>query len=116
MAVRNPTQWTPPSGAGYVVTIGNENLVTNSGSFLVDNLGKFLVTNTTNVTGKYTSAWTKTQKGKTNWINQTVTVGVLDNVVDQSGNFVIDQSGNFVVDSGTLTSGKNDTQWTASGV
>jgi hypothetical protein len=116
VAVKNPTQWTPQSGSGYVVTVGNENLVTNSGSFLVDNLGNFLITTPTNVVGKYSTAWTNTSKNDTNWVGSYVTVGAINNVVDQSGNFLVDQSLNFVVDAGVTVTPKNATTWTASGL
>jgi len=60
MAVKNPTQWQPPSGNGYVVNVGTEFLVTNLGDFLVDNSGNFLVTTETYAVPKYPTTWTVT--------------------------------------------------------
>lgn len=50
-------QWTPGSGAGFVVTVGNKLFVTNSGNFLVTNSGNQLVTNPTYNTPKNPSQW-----------------------------------------------------------
>lgn len=58
MPVKNPTQWQPPSGTGYVVTTGTNFLVTNLGDFLTDNLGNFLVTTPTYTVPKYPTVWT----------------------------------------------------------
>lgn len=116
MAVRTPTAWTPPSGLGYVSNVGNELLVTNSGLFLTDNLGNQLVTTTTVNIPKFVDAWTKVGKNNVDWDNNTLTIGVSNNISDQTTNLVVDQSGNFVVDGGLTATGKADTAWTGSGV
>lgn len=56
-STKNKTQWTPESGAGYVVTVGNELFVTNLGSFLVTNDGKNLITTPTYNIPKYATNW-----------------------------------------------------------
>lgn len=60
MTVKNPTQWQPPSGSGYVITIGTEFLVTNLSDFLVTNTGNFLVTTPTYAVPKYKTLWSDT--------------------------------------------------------
>lgn len=55
---KNKSQWTPGSGAGYVLTVGNELFVTNSGSFLITNSSNNIVTNPTYNTPKNASVWT----------------------------------------------------------
>lgn len=59
-AVKNPTQWLPPSGSGYIVTVGTEFITTNAGVFLTDNLGDFLVTTPTYDVEKFATQWTGT--------------------------------------------------------
>lgn len=58
MPVKNPTQWRPPSGKGYVVDSGSSYLITNLSEFLVTNGGDNLVINDTYVVPKYATAWT----------------------------------------------------------
>jgi hypothetical protein len=60
MAIKNPTQWEPPSGKGYVITIGFCFLVDNLGNFLVDNSQNNLVTTPTYTVPKYATLWTGT--------------------------------------------------------
>lgn len=60
MAVKNPTQWQPPSGSGYVITVGTNFIVTNLFNFLVTNTGNFLVTTPTYAVPKYATQWTET--------------------------------------------------------
>lgn len=60
MAVKNPTQWQPPTGKGFVITAGTKFLVTNSGSFLVTNAGDNLVTTPTYDVPKYPTTWSQT--------------------------------------------------------
>ena len=116
MAVKNVTAWLPPSGAGYDTQVSAYNLTDNLGNLLVDNSGNQLVTTTTVILPKNTGIWTAVAKGESSWTNQSIiNTGVLDNIVDESGNFVVDESLNFVVDSGTTASGKTPTTWTASG-
>lgn len=116
MAVRNTTQWTPPSGTGYVVTIGNEDLVTNSGLFITDNLGNFIVTTPTYDIPKYKTSWTQSSKNDTGWTNKTATVSTSYTLADSSSNSLVDASGNTLVDNGEVLSGKSPTVWTLSGV
>jgi hypothetical protein len=59
MAVRNPTQWTPPSGQGYIITIGLLNFQDNLGHLLITNLGNNIVTNPVQLIGKYVTAWSQ---------------------------------------------------------
>ena len=49
---KNKSQWTPGSGAGYVL------FVTNSGNFLITNSGNNIVTNPTYNAPKNASVWT----------------------------------------------------------
>lgn len=62
MVVRNPTQWYPPSGSGYVVTVGNLPIVTNALLPIVDNTVTHLpiVTTPTYTVPRYKTAWTVT--------------------------------------------------------
>jgi hypothetical protein len=60
LTTKETTSWTPASGAGYVVNIGNENLETNSDELLITNSGNFLVTNPTYNIPKNPSQWTYT--------------------------------------------------------
>jgi hypothetical protein len=55
--IKNPTRWRTPSGTGYIVTIGNEVITTNSGLTLTDNLGNSLVTNPTYTIPKNKTVW-----------------------------------------------------------
>jgi hypothetical protein len=58
MVVKNATQWINPSGTGYILNLGNLNIVTNSGKTLITNTLKYIVTNTVQSIGKYATAWT----------------------------------------------------------
>jgi hypothetical protein len=58
MAVRNLTKWTPLSGQGYVVNIGNILFATNTGVLLVTNSNSNLVTTPTLVKPKHPTLWT----------------------------------------------------------
>lgn len=58
--IRNLTQWRPPSGSGYVVANGTENVTTNLGAFLTDNLGNVLVTTPTYTVQKFSTNWSVT--------------------------------------------------------
>lgn len=60
MAVKNPTQWIPGSGKGYVVVQGTLFITNNLSSFITDNLGNFLVTTPNYVTPKNATSWTAT--------------------------------------------------------
>lgn len=60
MAVKNATQWTPPSGDGYVVSTGANQLVTNAGDSLITNAGDSLVTSDIYTTPRNPTAWTAT--------------------------------------------------------
>jgi hypothetical protein len=115
VVVKNPTAWTPPSGAGYVQNVGAENIVTNLGAFLTDNLGNFLVTTPVTVVPKFPATWTLTSKNDTSWLGRTVTTSTASYIVDSTGVFLVDASGNNVVDTGESLSGKSVTTWTASG-
>jgi hypothetical protein len=55
------TAWTPPSGQGYVIRLGNIFLVDNTGNFLVDNSKNFLATNTTYNIPKNATVWTASE-------------------------------------------------------
>lgn len=59
-SVKNPTQWQPPSGSGYVVNIGVLNLVDNSGNFLVDNSQNPIVTTPTYAIPQFDTTWVET--------------------------------------------------------
>ena len=58
--VKNPTAWQPPSGSGYVVDVGAEDIVTNSGLYIVTNAGDNIVTTPDYDIGKYPTQWTAT--------------------------------------------------------
>jgi hypothetical protein len=58
MAIRNPTSWQPPSGTGYITTIGLLNIQDNLGNLIQDNLGNLIVTNPTYAIPKNATAWT----------------------------------------------------------
>jgi hypothetical protein len=53
------TGWTPPDGQGYVITVGAEDLTTNSGFHITDNLGNQIVTTPTYDKSKNTTRWTE---------------------------------------------------------
>jgi hypothetical protein len=57
--IKNPTQWRPISGYGYILNNGGLDLVTNLGAFLTDNLGNYILTNPTSEIGKSQTAWTQ---------------------------------------------------------
>lgn len=59
-AVKNPTQWTPPSGTGYVFFIGLLNFQDNLGNLLITNSQNNIVTNPSQVIPKYPTTWTAT--------------------------------------------------------
>ena len=54
---KNPTQWQPPSGSGYIITVGNEFLETNLSDLLVTNIGDYLVTTPTYAIPKNKTLW-----------------------------------------------------------
>lgn len=56
---KNTDQWTPPSGEGYVIQVGSEDLTTNLGEFLVTNAGDNIVTTPTYNVNKYPTEWTE---------------------------------------------------------
>lgn len=58
LAIKTPTAWQPPSGTGYVITIGLLNIQDNLGNLLQDNLGNLLVTNPTYDIPKNSTLWT----------------------------------------------------------
>lgn len=60
MTLKNPTQWMPPSGEGFVINVGTNFLVANNGNFLVTNSLKFLVTTPVYAVGKYATLWSET--------------------------------------------------------
>jgi hypothetical protein len=55
---KNKTAWAGGNGQGYVVTVGNQLFVTNSGNFLVTNSGNNIVTTPTYIHSKNTANWT----------------------------------------------------------
>jgi hypothetical protein len=58
--VRNPTQWYPPSGKGYVIAPGLRFIIDNLSNFIIDNSSNFLVTTPTYIVPEYKTAWTVT--------------------------------------------------------
>lgn len=58
MAVKNPTQWRPGSGHGFVVPTGSLKIITKAGLFLVNKAGLRIVQNPTQVIPKNSTVWT----------------------------------------------------------
>lgn len=58
VVIKNPTHWRPPSGEGYVIDVGNQQIVTNAGDSIVTNSGNNLVTNESYLVPKYKTLWT----------------------------------------------------------
>jgi hypothetical protein len=61
--VKNPTQWMPTSGQGYVITnVPNQTIVTNTLKSLVDNTSNHypIVTQASYVVPKNPTLWTQT--------------------------------------------------------
>lgn len=58
MPVKNPTQWRPGSGHGFVVPTGSLTIVTKSGLSVVNKAGLKVVQNPTQVVPKYPTLWT----------------------------------------------------------
>jgi hypothetical protein len=58
MAVKNPTQWRPGSGHGFVVATGSLSIVTKAGLKVVTKAGLRVVQNPTQVIPKYPTVWT----------------------------------------------------------
>ena len=56
--IKNPAQWTPPSGTGFVLSQGNLLLIDNTGKFLIDNLANKIVTTPTYNVPRYPTTWT----------------------------------------------------------
>ena len=60
-AIKNPTQWRPPSGQGYILPTGNLGIVTNTLLPLVDNTTNHLpiIVNPSYFVPKYATKWTR---------------------------------------------------------
>lgn len=58
MAVKNPTQWRPESGLGFVVSTGSLQIVNKTGKIIVNKAGLFVVENPSQVIPKYPTVWT----------------------------------------------------------
>jgi hypothetical protein len=57
-AVKNPTQWRPESGHGFVVPTGSLSIVNKAGLLVVNKAGLVVVQNPTQVIPKYPTIWT----------------------------------------------------------
>lgn len=58
MAVKNPTQWRPESGKGFVIPTGSLEIVNRAGLIVVNKAGLFVVQNPTQVIPKFPTVWT----------------------------------------------------------
>lgn len=58
MAIKNPTQWRPSSGHGFVIPTGSLSIVTKAGLLIVTKAGLSVVENATQVIPKYATVWT----------------------------------------------------------
>lgn len=56
--VKNPTQWRPGSGHGFVVPTGSLTIATRAGLFIVNKAKLRVVQNPTQVIPKYATVWT----------------------------------------------------------
>jgi len=57
-STKNRSKWQPPSGNGYIVTVGTRYIISNSNSFIITNGGDNLVTNTTYTSPRNITQWT----------------------------------------------------------
>ena len=119
MAVKNLTQWAPPSGTGFISASTGAAITTQSLLNLTTQSGTNLTLSADVFKPRYATSWTKATKGKTSWNTSSGTGYVITvatkNIVTNAGLFLVDNSGNFIVTTTTYNVPRNLTQWTLSG-
>lgn len=118
MAVKTPTQWSPPSGIGYINPSSGALIVSQSGISITSQSGVSLIVNSEVYQPEFLTSWTLTPKNRSNWQpgsgqGYLVNVGN-ENFVTNNGLFLTDNLGNQVVTTPTYDIGKYATKWTES--
>lgn len=119
MAVRNPTQWSPPSGEGYISQSTGAFLTTQSGITLETQSGIDLIISEDTYQPKFDTSWTLSTKETTSWRppsgeGYVITEGNLQ-LVTNGGDSLVTNSGDNLVTNPTYDTNKNPTDWTESG-
>lgn len=120
MPVKNPTQWAPPSGRGYITSSSDVALKTQSGVDLLTQDGETITINPTIYQPEFATSWSATTRNRTGWVPKSGTGYVINAgtqyLVTNAGDFLVTNDGDYLVTTPTYDVPKYATQWTATGV
>lgn len=119
MVVRNPTQWSPPSGEGYISESSETNLLTQSSVDILTQDSQTILINPQSYQPKFDTSWTLSTKETTSWRppsgeGYVITESNLQ-LVTNTGDYLVTNLGDNLVTNPTYDIPKNPTEWTESG-